>query len=196
MSRKVAMQPQDPDDAGLFSLATFQTLRLEALDLLDRSLSENRAEHLERFLEYQVAQKPPPLELLSQIAEDVHQRLLSLRQRHFDARDEIRITLQRQYGLDLTPFLPTDPVEYHRLNVEAALASFAQTDPTLSDNSRRILREILEDALAGAAQQHAEMSVADRLYTYIMDWLMALHVVTVRGAWKDERRDTDPPLVH
>jgi hypothetical protein len=190
------MQSNDPDEAGLFSLATFQTLRLEALDLLDRSLAENRAEYLEHFLEYQVAQKPPPLELLSQIAEDVHQRLLGLRQRHFDARDEMRLTLQRQYGLDLAPFLPTDPVEYHRLNLEAALVFFTQSQPTLSEDSRRILREILEEALASAAQLYAEMAVANRLYTYLMDWLMALHVVTVRGAWKEERRDSEPPLVH
>ena len=33
MSRKVMMQ-RDPDEIGLFSLATFQTLRLEALDLV------------------------------------------------------------------------------------------------------------------------------------------------------------------
>jgi hypothetical protein len=196
MSRKVVMQQHDPDEAGLFSLATFQTLRLEALDLFDRSLAESRPELLEHFLEYQVAQKPPPLELLSQIAEDVHQRLLSLRQRHFDARDEMRLMLQRQYALDLTPFLPNDPVEYHRLNLEAAMNFFAQAQPPLSEESSRILREMLEEALSSAAAQHAEMALADRLYTYIMDWLMALHVVTVRGAWSDDPWADEPPLIH
>ncbi len=196
MSRKVVMQQQDPDEAGLFSLATFQTLRLEALDLFDRSLAENRSEYLEHFLEYQVAQKPPPLELLSQIAEDVHQRLLALRQRHFDARDEIRRTLHTQYGLDLTPFLPNDPVEYHRLNLDAALDFFFRAQPHLTDDSRRILREIMQEALTDAANLYVEMSLADRLYTYLMDWLMALPVVTARGAWKDDPRDNDPPLIH
>ena len=116
MSRKVVMQ-RDPDEMGLFSLATFQTLRLEALDLFDRSLAESKAEILERFLEQQVAKDPPPLELLSQIAEDIHQRLLALHQRHFDARDQIRRTFLHQYGLDLTPFLPTDPLLYHQKDI-------------------------------------------------------------------------------
>jgi hypothetical protein len=185
MSRKVVMQ-RDPDEMGLFSLATFQTLRLEALDLFDRSLAESKAEYLERFLEQQVTKDPPPLELLSQIAEDIHQRLLALNQRHFDARDQIRRTFQHQYGLDLTPFLPSDPLEYHRLNLEEALSFFSQAQTHLSDEKQRALRELLQDELASAARLYIELVLAEQLYAYLMDWLMALHIVTVRGAWTDD----------
>ena len=185
MSRKVVMQ-RDPDEIGLFSLATFQTLRLEALDLFDRSLAEGKAEYLEHFLEQQVAQEHPPLELLSQIAEDVHQRLLALHQRHFDSRDQVRLTFQRQYGLDLTPFLPADPLEYHRLNLEEALNFFNQEQTHLSDDKQSLLRKLLQDELARAAHLYAELALADQLYNYLMDWLMALHIVSVRGAWKDD----------
>lgn len=191
MSRKVVMQ-RDPDEMGLFSLATFQTMRLEALDLFDRSLAESKPEYLERFLEQQVAQDPPPLELLSQIAEDVHQRLLVLRQRHFDARDHFRRTLQHQYGFDVSPFFPPDPLEYHRLNLDEALRFIGDRQPEI----RPILRQLLQDALANAAQLYVEMTLADHLYSYVMDWLMALHIVSVRGAWADDLSSADGSAVH
>jgi len=195
MSRKVVMQ-RDPDEMGLFSLATFQTLRLEALDLFDRSLAESKAEYLERFLEQQVAKDPPPLELLSQISEDVHQRLLALHQRHFDARDQIRRTFLHQYGLDLTPFLPADPLEYHRLNLEEALSFFSQAQTHLSDEKQRVMREMLENELASAGRLYIELVLAEQLYAYLMDWLMALHIVSVRGAWTDDPGIAERLTIH
>ncbi len=195
MSRKVVMQ-RDPDEIGLFSLAAFQTLRLEALDLFDRSLAEGNADYLEHFLEKQVAQEHPPLELLSQIAEDIHQRLLALHQRHFDSRDQVRRTFQHQYGLDLTPFLPVDPLEYHRLNLEAALSFFTQEQTHLSDDKQSLLRELLQDELVHAARRYAELILAEQLYTYLMDWLMALHIVSVRGAWTDDTSIGESRLIH
>jgi hypothetical protein len=183
---------RDPDELGLFSLATFQTMRLEALDLFDRSLAESKPEYLERFLEQQVAQDPPSLELLSQIAEDVHQRLLVLRQRHFDARDHFRRTLQQQYGFDVSPFFPPDPLEYHRLNLDEALRFIGDQQPEI----RPILRQLLQDALSNAAQLYVEMTLAEHLYSYVMDWLMALHIVSVRGAWADHVRAADGSPIH
>jgi hypothetical protein len=191
MSRKVVMQ-RNPDEIGLFSLATFQTMRLEALDLFDRCLAESKPEHLERFLEQQVAQDPPPLELLSQIAEDVHQRLLTLRQQHFDARDHFRRTLQHQYGFDVSPFFPADPLEYHRLNLDEALRFIGDRNPDI----RPMVRQLLQDALANATRLYVEMTLAEHLYTYVMDWLMALHIVSVRGAWADDLSDVSGSPIH
>ncbi len=195
MSRKVVMQ-RDPDEMGLFSLATFQTLRLEALDLLDRSLAEGTPEHLERFLEQQVAQEPPPLELLSQIAEDVHQRLLTLRQRDFDARDHIRRTLKKDYGFDASPFLPADTLDYHSLSLEDILRFVGDQQPQLSKDAQQALCQLLQESLADAALIYADMSLAEHLYTYLMDWLMALHIVSVRGAWADDLGDADQFPIH
>jgi hypothetical protein len=186
------MMQREPDESGLFSLATFQTLRLEALDLFDRSLSERKPEYFEHFVQRQVVQQPPPLELLSQLAEDVHQRLLKLRQRHFDARDDVRRALLHQYGFDVTPFLPADPVEYHRLDLDETLAFFSRQQPYLNEDSHRSVQVLLQDALASAVEQYAEMALTESLYTYVMDWLMALHLVSVRGAWADDLRAIEP----
>ena len=195
MSRK-GVTPRDSDENSMFSLAAFQTLRIEALDLFDRSLAEGKLEYLERFLELQVAQEPPSLELLSQIAEDVHQRLLVLRQRHFDARDAMRLALEHQFGFDLSPFLAVDPLEYHRLNIEQVL-NFASPQLThLSDENRQILRQMLQEALISATRLFEEISVAEYLYRYLMDWLMALHITSARGAWADEIRNKDQSKIH
>lgn len=193
MSRKVMMQ-REVDDVGIYSLATFQTLRLEALDLFDRSLADGNPEYLERFIQQQVAQEMAPLELLSQVAEDVHQRLLKLRQQHFDARDELRQNLLYQFGFDLTPFLPADPVEYHRMNLEAAL-SFYSVQSHVTDEIHANLTRRLREAQVSAAELYQVVMLADELYTYLTDWLMALHIVSVRGAWADDLRDNHPLFV-
>lgn len=195
MSRKVLRQ-QGADENGMFTLANFHTLRIEALDLFDRSLSENKLDYLERFIEMQVAQEAPPLELLSQIAEDVHQRLLNLRQRHFDERDEIRRTVEIQFGVDLTPFLPVDPLEYHRLNIEAVLNLSGAQQAALSEEKRLMLQQTLQDALLTGAKLYEEMSVAEYLHSYLTDWLMALHIISVRGSWAEHIRVQEPLKIH
>ncbi len=183
MSRKVVIQ-HDSDDAGWFSLAAFQTLRLEALDLFDRCLTERKPEHLERFLERQIAQELPPLELLSQVAEDVHQRLLTLRQRHFEVCDQVRWTLD-QYGIVPTLFVPTDLLEYPWGKLDDFLRAIGCDDLRLTDERRASLSAELKEARDTAAQLRADVRLADYLYSYLMDWLLALHVVSARGAWTD-----------
>jgi hypothetical protein len=182
MSRKALMQ-HEPDDLGLFSLATFQTMRLEALDLFDRSLAEGSARYLEKFLERQIAQEPVPLELLSQIAEDVHQRLVSLRQRHFEMRDQIRRNLLQQYHIDLSTILPNDPFEYHQVNLDEAVDFCLGANANLTEENQQALCKTLQEALESGERLYGETALADHLYNYISDWWMALHIVSVRGAW-------------
>lgn len=193
MSRK-ALKQQDADENGMFTLATFHTLRIEALDLFDRSLSEGKLDYLERFIEMQVSQDAPPLELLSQIAEDVHQRLLSLRQRHFEERDDVRRSVAVQFGVDLTPFLPVDPLQYHRLNVDDAVK--LSVSKVLDEKHQQQLRQTLQDAIQEGLRLYEEMSVAEYLYQYLTDWLMALHIISVRGSWAEHIRIQEPLKIH
>ena len=54
---------------------------------------------------------------------------------------------------------------------------------------------MLQEKQAAAARLYSDMMLAEHLYTYLMDWLMALHIVSVRGAWTD--MDTDEStLIH
>ncbi len=194
MSRKVMMQ-HDPEDAGLFSLAAFQMLRLEALDLFDRCLAERKPEYLERFLERQIAQAAPPLELLSQVAEDVHQRLLGLRQRHFEVAEQVRGLLEQQYGIQPAGFVPADLLDYSWDKLEDFLHSIGCYDANGSDESPGALIVVLHDAHNTAVRLRADVRMADYLYHYLMDWFLALHVVTARGAWTD-LETADDTLIH
>src|SRR5262245_38004075 len=88
---------------GLFSLAEQHYLRLEAMDLFERCLTEGKPDCLQAFFEQQISQEPPRLQLLRDIAEDLHQRLLSLREYHFDVRDRVMRSLHDDFKVDITP---------------------------------------------------------------------------------------------
>lgn len=58
---------------------TFQHLRLEAMQALERCINETDIEIMESFLEAQLILDPPPVELLRGIADDVRGRLYHLK---------------------------------------------------------------------------------------------------------------------
>jgi hypothetical protein len=184
--------PSDVDPLSLFSLAAINTLRLEALDLFDRCLAEGKTAPLEAFIERQIAQEPPPLELLSQIAEDVHGRLMALRQNHFDVRDGVLRRLNRDFGVDLTPLVPADTLQdYHLLSPDQALRFLSGQNSCLSDDDRARLRVTLQTSVDTATRLHRDVVLAEYLYTYVMDWLMGLHVLSIRVAWVNTSTDCD-----
>ena len=53
----------------------------------------------------------------------------------------------------------------------------------LSDEERAVLKKLLQSSLDRATQLHHEMMMAEHLYNYLSDWLMGLHVLSVRDAW-------------
>ena len=181
--RKVGLN-FDSEPIGLWSLASMNSLRLEAMELFDRSLEEHKTVPLEGFIERQLAQEQPPLDLLSQVAEDVHQRLMSLRQSHFEVRDDVLKKLRGDFGVDLSPLVPPNTLEnYHLLSLEEAVCYLHLQNAGLSDEERVVLKKLLQSSLDRATQLHHEMMMAEHLYNYLSDWLMGLHVLSVRDAW-------------
>lgn len=190
--RKVSMY-LDNEPMGLFSLASMNTLRLEAMDLFDLSLTEHKAPLFEGFIERQLSQDPPPLDLLSQIAEDIHQRLMSLRQSHFDVRDEVLKTLRVDFAVDLSPLVPPNTIEnYHLLHLDDAIGYLALQNARLTDEDRLVLRKTLQTSLDKATQLYHDMMMAEHLHDYLTDWLMGLHVMSVRHSWSTGERDLRP----
>lgn len=181
--RRVAAM-HDSDLMGVFSMGAMNSLRLEALDLLDRSLAEHKAMLLEGFVERQLSIDPPPIELLSQIGEDLHQRLMVLRQSHFDVRDNVLKTVRMDFGVDLSPLVPPNTLQnYHLLRLDDALGYLMLQNTRLTDEECAGLRKILQSSLDKATQLHQEMIMAEQLYDFVTDWVMGLHVMSVRHAW-------------
>jgi hypothetical protein len=54
---------------------------------------------------------------------------------------------------------------------------------------------MLQETLESAGRLSADMILANHLYTYVTDWLMALHIISIRGAWTDMDSD-ESLLVH
>jgi hypothetical protein len=166
---------------GLFSLTEHHYLRLEAMDLFERGLTEGCADYLMAFVEQQITQEPPRLELLQEIAEDLHQRLLGLRESHFDVRDRVLQTLRNDFQVDLTHIAPPDAVnQYHLLNLDQVLSYALIQNPQLNLQDQYIVRKILEASLDMASQLSADVEMTQGLFAYIVDWADGLSVAIAR----------------
>ena len=158
-------------------------LRLEALDLLDRCLSEQTTGWMEAFIERNITRNPPPVQLLSEIAEDVHYRLLGLQQFHFDLRDQAIQTLREDYGLDLSLLLPTGALdEYHRLDAEQAVRLLCQ-QRALKPEEAAAVRDLLRSSLDSVQRVYHELRLAQHLYGYVVDWLNGIRILTAQYFW-------------
>jgi hypothetical protein len=182
----------DLRELGLFSYAEQSYLRLEAMDLFERCLTEGKPDCLEAFVEQQIVQEPPRLQLLQDIAEDLHQRLLSMREYHFDVRDRVLRALRDDFKVDIVPHVPANALEsYHLIQLNEAVHAIRQQNPNLTDKDEGLLRNMLEASVEMAAQLHSDIAMTEHLHRYIVDWLGGLHVLAARCSWTTNL-DTKP----
>ncbi len=169
---------------GLFSVAEQSYLRSEAMDLFERCLTEGRLDCLQAFIEQQILLEPPRLQLLRDIAEDLHQRLLSLREYHFDVRDRVMHALRDDFKVDMTPLAPANALEsYHLLSLDDAVQTIREQNANLTDQDAVLLRNMLEASVEMAAQLYGDIEMTEHLHAYILDWLNGLNAMVVRRSW-------------
>lgn len=162
---------------GLSSLAEINYLRLEAMELFERCLTEGRPNALETFIEQQISREPPLLELLREIAEDLHQRLISLRENRSELQAKVTRTLIDDFNLEISAFAMGDPL----LEIEKKLAD--------QDNLSEEVRKMLDKSLQTAAQLRDDIAMTERLHLYLLDWLNALNATVARRFWVNGRGD-------
>jgi hypothetical protein len=160
---------------GLSSLAEINYLRLEAMELFERCLTEGRPNALEAFIEQQISRDPPLLELLREIAEDLHQRLLSLREYRSDLLDRVTRTLTDDFGLQISGFTMGDPLT----EIEKRLEDLSGDN--LTEEEIILLRKMLDASLQTAGQLRED--------SYIVDWLNGLNATAARRFWTDGKGD-------
>lgn len=172
--------------SGIFSYAELNYLRLEAMDLFERCLTEGKSTFLESFVERQISQEPPRVELLRDIAEELHQRLLTLRENHFDLRERTLRALHDTLRVDLSALVPLSALDdYHRLPADDIINSVRRQYPRLTDAEAHIIRKTLDTSMGLAAELYHDVELTEQLYDYIMDWVMGLNAMLVRRAWTD-----------
>lgn len=168
----------------LYSLSESNHLRMEAMELFEQCLTKGDESPLAEFVERQLVHDPPRLQLLRDLADDLQQRLLSLREYHFDVRDRVVSTLKESYGVDIAPLAPPDMLaEYHRLTAEKILVFTRRKGATLSEQETILLRKMLDASLQMAEQLFNDIQLTARLHELVLDWLTGMHATIVRQNW-------------
>ncbi len=168
----------------LLALAEQNYLRLEAMDLFERCLTEGCPDYLFAFIEEQILVDPPRLDLLHQVAEDLHQRLLGLRENHFDLRNQVLQTLQNDFQVNLAVFSPADALDqYHLLSSDLIVKQVCEQNPRLTLQDQSLLRKRLESSLGMAAQLYEDKAMTEGLLDYILDWTDGLSVTLARRGY-------------
>jgi hypothetical protein len=173
--------------SGVFSMLESNALRLEAMDLFDRCLAEGNPESLVTFIQVQIIQDPPRIDVLQDMVEDLHQRLVSLREHHFDARDRVLRTVRSDFQVDLSPLTPANALEdYHSLDLNAAVTFISSQNPRLTSGDHFLLRKLLEASLELASELRGDIVMTQILLDYVSDWLDALSATIGRQYWLHE----------
>lgn len=153
-------------------------LREEAGKLYERCLTEGNITVLRAFIEQQLTQSPPPLELLYAISNDLHQRLIGLRRYYFDVRDNLVQTFWKNYQTDIAPLTPAEHLNRFHLLTAAALVSAVNHVLSLEENI--LLTRIVQTALEMGAQLQRDIDLTVQLQNMLEDWLTAFQISTAR----------------
>lgn len=177
---------------SLFQLTELSYLRSEAMDLFERCLTEGSPDSLIVFIEEQITQEPPRLDVLRDLAEDLHLRLLGLREYHFDVRERVLRTLQDDFHIDLSPLAPPNAMErYHLLELDLVMGFLRDQNPLLTRKEEYLLRKMIEASLEMAARLHQDVTMTQDLFYCVMDWLDGLSATIARRFWGDDWLDLD-----
>lgn len=180
----------DYNAIGLSSMAELNYLRLEAMDLFERCLTEGRTTFLEAFIEEQIAREPPRLDVLRDVAEDLHQRLLALREHHFDVLERTVRTLSDDFGLAASAVMQAGLGEgVMSLEPARILSLLRALNPNLSSRDEALVRRMLEMSAETAAQLREDIRMTETLFVYVTDWVEGLSATIARRFWSDGRGD-------
>ena len=153
-------------------------LREEAGKLYERCLTEGDITVLGVFIEQQLTQTPPPLELLYAIADDLHQRLIGLRRYYFDVRDNLIQTFWKNYQTDISPLTPIEQLNcFHQLSATALVGCINRDLPAEENN---LLTKIAQTALDMGSQLQSDIDLTTQLQNMLADWLAAFQISTAR----------------
>lgn len=166
-------------------MVEINALRMEAMAIYERCLTDSGLSLFERFLERQLITTPPPVALLNEISDDLFQRLQSLRQAQFEVRESLLITSQQRFHVELADVLPLRDLD-HLPDIAPERVAACLSD-ALPQSERLALAAALEEARVAALRLAAQRTLTEQLYKSVMDWATALHVVAIREHWPRHR---------
>lgn len=173
--------------SDIYTFAELNYLRMEAMDLFERCLTEGDSKPLEAFVHAQISQEPPRLELLREVAEDLHQRLLELHTNHYAMREQLMAVLCHEFGIEARELLPFNMLKAdQQLSLDDVLEYVQQQNP-LATHSEMLLRRKIDDLVKLEGQLHRDIDLTRYLYSYVMDWVMGLNAIFTQRFWAATR---------
>jgi hypothetical protein len=174
----------DLNPQEIFAIAENNHLRSQAMDLYERCLTEGKPDYLLRFIELQLLCDPPPLELLYDLMQDLHQRWLTLREHLFDVRNRLLSTLWSVYQIDLNSLSVAHSLdEYHLIDPDQLIASIAHHCPSLSGHDLQRVRKEIVTSLSVGYQLYGDTMMTIQMMKFIQDWAAGLGIDEIRRAW-------------
>lgn len=173
--------PDPLDDTFRTLSPEFQLLRFEAIETLEECLTKGDGTEFMAFLEAQLAHVPPHLDLLRDIADELHLRLLRLREQQLDTGQQISAALREQYAIDLTTLgLSAQPELFQQLQRDEHLAEADNQSMTSLAEEFPPLGKAVQALLKMAHQLATDIQIAEELYQTVVDWWMALSISASR----------------
>lgn len=179
---------------GLSSLAELNYMRLEAMDLFERCLTEGKPDFLIAFIERQISQDPPRIDLLREVAEDLHQRLMGLHDYYLEIWGHTLTTLDSDFGMKFDRKAASAP--FNRFEVEGIIRQVRDKNPRFNGQDESLLRKMLDQSVETATQLRLDIGMTERLYVYISDWVDGLNATIARRYWAEGRKDVYASGVH
>jgi len=174
----------DLSDHGFITVAEISYLRVEAMRLFEQCLTNGDDSAMVTFIEQQIVHQPPRIQLLRDLTEDLQQRLLSLREYHFDVRERVVRTLHDNYGVDISAIAPPTKLnQYHHLTTEQILSLVVDSDIAVGAEELIILRKTVEASLQMAAQLFHDIQLTAHLHYLVSDWLEGMNATAARQHW-------------
>lgn len=168
----------------LQSLAELNNLRREAMRLFEDCLTSGDSEALVKFIEHQIMLDPPRLHLLREIADDLQQRLLSLREHHFDVRERVIVVLAESYHIDISQLAPPDRLDtYHNLPIDSIMQCIRKDADRPPQEELIMLHKMIATSLEMAGQLHSDIEVTEHVHAMVMDWLEGMSSLSMRRQW-------------
>ncbi|HML20133.1 MAG TPA: hypothetical protein PKD09_00690 [Aggregatilinea sp.] len=149
---------------GIFSIAEVYRLRVEAMHLYEHCLTTGDDTSFISFIEAQIVENPPRLLVMHGIADDLEQRLLSLRAHHFDVRERVMQALRDGYDLDMQDLSPNEE----------------KTD-ALPDAP--LLHQMIVASTEAEESLQTDIQTTLRLHHLVLDWLEGMSAVSIRQHW-------------
>lgn len=184
-------EPFDP--LSFLASAHLSPLRMQAIDLFDRCLTEGNPAPIIAFIERQVVGEPPQLQLLRDFGEDLQQRLLSLRTNQFDMRVRV-VQSFADYGVDIAPFMPANAVaHYHEIDIQHLTDYIQAHSGELTAHDKLLLVTMVRLSIRTAARLNDDIKLTADLQRLVSDWLDALSSTVGRRYWSQEP-PAQPPI--